>query len=259
MVGAAGGAFITVAMLAAGSLICGFAVWQLFGLWVQDRIISSLEFVIILCLFLALMGVAISAAGVVGFFLLGLLGLVGLMIPLIPIAMQRQGLKRMLAKDIAKYYAALERQPDVPYPHRKLGEIYEQREDWDRAIEHYQAYVEIHPGSAADVQRSLERCLAAKRRRDMGIRRCPVCGADNPNELARCQECGVYVKGTQEILDTLTTPEMMRLWKWLIVVFLVPGLIIGLFPATIPPVISLLLLMCSVIATLIFISGRMRE
>ena len=259
MVGAAGGAFVTVAMLAGGSLICGFAVWQLFGLWVQDRIISSLEFVTILCLLLVLMGLAISVGGVIGFFLLSLLGLVGLMIPLIPIAQQRAGLRRLVAQDIAKYEAALKRQPDVPYPHRKLGEIYEEREDWKRAIEHYQAYVEIHPGSAADVQRALERCLATKRRRDMGVRRCPVCGADNPSDLARCQECGVYLRGTQEVLDTITTPEMMRLWKWLIVVFLVPGLVIGLLPHTVPPIISLLLLLCSVIATLIFISGRMRE
>lgn len=259
MVGAAGGAFVTVAMLAAGSLICGFAVWQLFGLWVQERLISGPEFAIILCLFLALMGLAIRAGGVIGFFLLGLVGVAGLMIPLIPIAQQRVGLRRLMARDIARYCAALERQPDVPYPHRKLGEIYEQREDWERAIEHYQAYVEIHPGSAADVQRALERCLAAKRRRDMGLRRCPVCGADNPSDLARCRECGVYLRGTQEILDTITTPEMMRLWKWLTVVFLVPGLIIGLFPSAIPPVLSLVLLACSVVATLIFISGRMRE
>ncbi len=251
---------MSIAFLILGAvLVVVWAIYRLFGMWVQDKVISGGEFAAILALMLGLLGGGVTVGGVAALGMLLLLFVVALLITVMPIIHQKAGARRLLARDIAGHYAALERQPDVPYPHRKLGEIYEQREDWDRAIEHYQAYVEIHPGSAADVQRSLERCLAAKRRRDMGIRRCPVCGADNPNELARCQECGVYVKGTQEIVDTLTTPEMMRLWKWLIVVFLVPGLIIGLFPATIPPVISLLLLMCSVIATLIFISGRMRE
>jgi len=251
---------MSIAFLILGSvLVVVWAIYRLFGMWVQDKVISGGEFAVILALMLGLLGGGITVGGVAALGMLLLLFVVALLITVMPAINQKVGARRLLARDIAQYYAALERQPDVPYPHRKLGEIYEQREDFDRAIEHYQAYVEVHRGSAADVQRSLERCLAAKRRRDMGMRRCPVCGADNPSELARCQECGVYVKGTQEILDTITTPEMMRLWKWLIVVFLVPGLIIGLFPDAIPPVISLLLLMCSVIATLIFISGRMRE
>ena len=251
---------MSIAFLILGSvLVVVWAVYRLFGMWVQDKVISGGEFAAILALMLGLLGGGVTVGGVAALGMLLLLFVVALLITVMPVINQKVGARRLLARDIAQYYAALERQPDVPYPHRKLGEIYEQREDFDRAIEHYQAYVEVHRGSAADVQRSLERCLAAKRRRDMGMRRCPVCGADNPSELARCQECGVYVKGTQEILDTITTPEMMRLWKWLIVVFLVPGLIIGLFPDAIPPVISLLLLMCSVIATLIFISGRMRE
>lgn len=258
MVEAAGGAFLTVAMLAAGGLLCGFAVWQLFGMWVQDRLISGFEFAIILCLFLALMGLAISVGGVISFVLLALLGIVGAMIPLMPVVAQKIGARRLEEEDIAKYRAALERQPDVPYPHRKLGEIYEQRGDWDRAIEHYQAYVQMHPVSG-DIPRRLERCLEAKRREEMGLCRCPVCGADNLPEAVRCQECGFYLKGSQEILDTLTTPEMMQLWKWLIVVFLVPGLAIGLLARVIPPIISLIMLMCSVIATLIFMYGRMRR
>lgn len=251
---------MSIAFLILGSvLVVVWAIYRLFAMWVLDKVISGGEFAVILALMLALLGGAVTMGGIIAVGMLLLLFVVALLITVMPALNQKVGARRLLAQDIAHYYAALQRQPDVPYPHRKLGEIYEEREDWERAIEHYQAYIEIHPGSAADVQRSLERCLAAKRRRDMGMRRCPVCGADNPSDLARCQECGVYVKGTQEIVDTLTTPEMMRLWKWLIVVFLVPGLIIGLFPNTVPPVLSLLLLVCSVIATLIFISGRMRE
>jgi hypothetical protein len=164
----------------------------------------------------------------------------------------------MVAGDIAKYHEALKRQPDVPYPHRKLGEIYEQREDWERAIEHYQAYVEMHKDSAA-VQRRLERALAARRRRDMGLVRCPVCGGDNQGDARRCEECGFYLRGGLEIMEVLTSPEAMRWWKWLILIFLVPGLVIGLLANVLPVGLSILMLTCSVVATIFFVYGRMRN
>lgn len=91
----------------------------------------------------------------------------------------------------------------------------------------------------------------------MGLRRCPVCGAESPRGSTRCVECGFYLKGSAEIMATLVTPDMMRVWKWLIAVFLVPGLIIGLMADIIPPVVSVAMLSVSVIATFIFLYGRL--
>lgn len=253
-----GAAFILGPLLAAVGLICGFAVWQLFGMWVQDRLISGLEFFIIVGVFLALMGMALAAGGAISFLLVLMLAVLGAMIPLLPVVAQRVGRRQLELQDIAKYQEALKRQPDVPYPHRKLGEIYEAHGDWDRAIEHYQAYLELHD-RAPDIQHRLEYVLEQRRRRDLGLRRCPVCGADARPETVRCAECGFYLQGPREIFDVLTTPDMMRLWRWLIVVFLVPGVVLGLIGEWVPVWIGLLLLGCSIIATIIFIYGRMTE
>ncbi|MGD9497017.1 MAG: tetratricopeptide repeat protein [Armatimonadota bacterium] len=246
-------------VLLASIFMVGWSVWRLFGMWLTDRVINGWELLLILLLMLALLGGASTVGGAIGLGLLLMLLVVAVLIAVMPAAAQAIGARRLEQQDIANLYAALKRQPDVPYPHRRLGEIYEQREDWDRAIEHYQAYIEVHPASAADIQRALERCLAAKRRRDLGLRRCPVCGTDHPHEAVRCDQCGFYLQGSREIIDTLTTPEMMRLWRWLIVVFLVPALLIGIFAHTgVPALVSLVMLLCSVIATIVFVFGRMR-
>jgi hypothetical protein len=51
----------------------------------------------------------------------------------------------------------------------------------------------------------------------------------------------------------------MRLWKWLIVAFMVPGLAVGLMANIIPPVVSVAMLSISVIATFIFLYSRVRR
>lgn len=253
-----GAAFIIAPLLVGVLLLCGFAVWQLFGLWVQDKLISGLEFFIIVSVFLSLLGMALAVGGAVSFLLVLMLAVLGAMIPLLPVVAQRVGRRQLELQDIAKYQEALKRQPDVPYPHRKLGEIYEAHGDWDRAIEHYQAYLELYD-RAPDIQRRLEYAREQRRRRDLGLRRCPVCGADARPETVRCAECGFYLWGPREIIDALTAPDMMRLWRWLIVVFLVPGVILGLVGEWVPAWSGLLLLGCSIVATIIFVYGRMTE
>ncbi len=257
IVGAFGSAVIAAVSLLAVLLLCGWAVFRLVGMWIGDRLISGGEFALIVSVFLVLMVLALSVGGWMALLLLFLLALVALLTPLMPAMSQSVRSRQMVRTDIARYQEALKRQPDVPYPHRKLGEIYEAQEQWDLAIEHYQAYLEQHEISA-EVQRRLERCLVRKRRRDMGLRTCPVCGAENPADAVRC-ECGFYLRGGREILDVLTTPDMMRWWKWLIVIFLVPALLIGFVANMMPPTVSIIMLACSVTATLFFIHGRLRS
>ena len=256
-----GTAFIFGPLIVGVLLLCGWSVFRLFGMLVVDRMLSVGEFVLILAVIVVLMALSFSMAAqtndpyaAVGPLLL--LAVVVGIIPLLPVVSDKARGYRMVRDDIRRYQEALKRQPDVPFPHLKLAEIYRDREDWDRAIEHYQAYVEAHE-QAADAKRSLERCLERRRTRDMGLRRCPICGAESPQTSRRCTECGFYLKGSAEIMATVTTPGMMRLWKWLIVVFLVPGLAIGFMANIIPPVVSIAMLSISVIATFIFLYGRM--
>ena len=160
----------------------------------------------------------------------------------------------MLREDIARLQAWMREQPDVAHAHRKLAEIYEAQEDWERAIEHYHAYLELHETNAEVVLR-LERCLDLKRRRDLGLRRCPLCGTDNPAEMARCGRCGRYLQPRRELMDALTTPLMLRIWRWLML--LLAGGIVGVALAPAQPVAGLTLLALAGAVMLIFVYGRM--
>jgi tetratricopeptide (TPR) repeat protein len=203
------------------------------------------------------MGGAIAVGGPLSLALLLLVAALALLITLMPQIAGRVRGYQMLRGDIQRLEEDLRRQPDVPFPHLKLGEIYYEQEDWDRAIEHYQAYIEAQELSG-DAKRRLERCVERKRIRDLGLRRCPVCGAENKRTNARCVECGFYLKGMVEVLDTLVTPEMMVIWKWLAIVFLLPAVAVGVFAQVIPPTLTMAMLACSIIATVIFLYGRMR-
>jgi len=252
------GVMFGVLILTALGLMMGWAVWRIFGLCVEDKVISFPEMIVIIVVMFGLMAMAMGLKSVVGLGALILLFLLLLFIPFIPRVSQAVRIRQMIRDDIAGYEAALERNPEVPYPHRRLGDIYLEHEDFDRAIEHYQAYVESVEAKP-DVRYRLQRALKTRRRKEMGLRTCPSCGTENLGRATRCESCGVYLKGTREIVDALTTPEMMRRWKWLIVAFFVPGVLIGLFASVIPPVISLILLACSVIATAIFLYGLARD
>ncbi len=258
MLGAFAGVFFGVMILTAILLMMGWAVWRIFGLCVEDKVISFVEMIVIIVVMFGLMGMAMGLKSVVGLGALILLFLLLLFIPFIPRVSQAVRLRQMIRSDIAGYEAALKRNPEVPYPHRRLGDIYLEHEHFDRAIEHYQAYVESVEAKP-DVRYRLQRALQTRRRKEMGLRACPSCGTENLGRATRCESCGVYLKGAREIVDAMTAPEMMRRWKWLIVAFFVPGLIIGLLESVIPPVISLFLLACSVIATAIFLYGLARE
>lgn len=258
LAGAFAGAIFTAVTLTALLLLMGWAVWRIFGMCVEDKLISFMEFLVIIVVIFGLMAAALLLRSPVGFGALILLFLLLLFIPFIPRVAEAVKRRQMLRNDIAGYMATIKRDPNAAYPHRKLGDIYAEHEDWERAIEHYSAYVNMVEAKP-DVRQKLKRALAARRRRDMHLRVCPSCGAENPQRFVRCQECGFYLQGLREFADVLTTPEMMLRWKWLIVVFFVPGLLLGLMAEVIPPVVSLVLLSASVVATGIFLYGRARE
>lgn len=258
MLGAFGGAFFGALILTSLLLMLGWSVFRVFGMCVEDRLISFAEFVVIMVVIFGLMAGALMLRSAVGLGALILLLLLLVFIPFIPRVADAIKGRQMLRDDIACHYATIKRDPNAAYPHRKLGDIYAEHEDWERAIEHYSAYVNMVEAKP-DIRQKLQRALAARRRRDMGLRLCPACGTENPRDFVRCQSCGFYLKGPREFVDVLTTPEMMVRWKWLILVFFVPGLLVGALGEVIPPVVSLTLLGASVIATIVFLLGRARE
>jgi len=249
MLEAFGPTVILVSALAGGLLLCGWVVWHLFSMYMM-REINGPEVALMGGVFAGLLASAIAAAsaGSIGLFVL--VFILGASFP----AMQALGRRRRLSKlerqDIAAYLAALRQQPDVPFPHRRLGEIYQAGENWDKAVEHYQAYLEMHEHSA-DVARKLERCLVRKRRQDLGLLRCPKCGADNPRKQPRCTNCGFYLRGSQEIVDALAAPGTLRALRWVIIIAVPLGTILS-FVEAVHPVLAVLLLFAGVLAALIY-------
>jgi tetratricopeptide (TPR) repeat protein len=258
MLGALGTALFATLMVTTAGLMMGWAVWHIFGMCVQDKLISFMEMLVILVVIFGLMAAALALPPPVGVGAFILLFLLLLFIPFLPRVANALKLQRMIRSDIAGFEAALKRNPEVPYPHRRLGDIYLEHEDFDRAIEHYQAYVDSVEAKP-DVRHRLQRAIAKRRQREMGLRICPSCGTENLVRAIRCDGCGFYLQGPREIVDVLTAPEMMRRWKWLIVVFFVPGLVAGLLTTVIPPAVILTMFACSVIATGVFLYGLARE
>ncbi len=258
MLGALGTALFATLMVTTAGLMMGWAVWHIFGMCVQDKLISFMEMLVILVVIFGLMAAALALPPPVGVGAFILLFLLLLFIPFLPRVANAMKLQRMIRSDIAGFEAALKRNPEVPYPHRRLGDIYLEHGDFDRAIEHYQAYVDSVEAKP-DVRHRLQRALTKRRQREMNLRICPACATENPMHAIRCDGCGFYLKGPREIVDVLTAPEMMRRWKWLIVVFFVPGLVAGLLTTVIPPAVILTMFACSVIATGVFLYGLARE
>ncbi len=242
--------FVVLAMVV-GVLLLFVAALHVISLFFM-RVISGAELLILLIVFTGIMGGAISG-GALSMIALTLMWIIGLALPLIQYATNRHKLGRMMREDIRKYEEGLKRQPDVPYPHRKLGDIYYDRQQWDMAAKHYQAYLEVHEINAYCHQR-LERSLLLQRRQEMGLITCPVCGSENQPGAVRCEKCGFYIKGTRELMDVLTTPDMMRLWRWLMLVFLVPGLVLALIGS--PTWLTGLMMCLSVVATILYMYGR---
>jgi len=248
------GLFILVVLLVGGLLLLVRVALNLIGLYLM-REINGFELMIILAVFVGLSLGAISGGGVLAFLLL--MWLIGLTLPIMGALHNRHKLQRMTRDDIRAYEEGLRRQPDVPYPHRRLGDIYYERGDWDSAVEHYEAYLRVH-NLDAYVSNRLERVLMFRRREQMGLRTCPVCGAECPGNAARCEQCGFYLKGSRELLDVLSTPEMMRIWRWVMIAFVVPGIILGLARDG-SPVLGAIMLCLSAAATIFYIYGRVTQ
>jgi len=240
--------------LTLGLLLCGWVVWRIIGMGLL-REISGLETVILVGVFVGVMMGAICAQGAAVFPVLILLWGAGMMYPALLALADRRKRRQMMRDDIAGYLRALEKQPDVPYPHRRLGDIYKERGDWDMAIEHYQRYLEVH-ADAAQIKFRLEKCLTARRREQAGLRICPACGAESPGDAVRCGQCGFYLKGGREIIDVLTTPDMMRIWRWLILISVVPGVVFSVL-AALPPAVGIALLFAAVCLAGLYLYGKL--
>lgn len=243
-------------LLVGAFLLVGWLAWRVVGMYMM-REIDGLELAVLLSVIVGLMFAALAGGGGLGLIALVLLWVVGMSYPVINRLSLSRRLNAMVEGDIRGYEEGLKRQPDVPFPHRRLGDIYFERGDWDKAVEHYQGYLEIHAINAHCSNR-LERALMQKRREDLGLRMCAACGEENSGDAARCEACGAYLKGAQEIIDVLTTPGMMRVWRWVIVAFLLPALVLGAIPGTFGLVTGLMLVI-SVTATVFYLYARMTD
>ena len=254
-VAAAGYAIIAGTLFLAGLLLCGWVIFRFLGLYMM-REISGLEFFVMLALYLGLMLGAIGACAASGnigpLFLLCLVGAAFLAVPGI---VGRRRLRKRETQDIAAYLAALDEQPDVPYPHKRLGEIYQAQGNYDKAVEHYQAYLAIHELSA-DVSRKLKKALVSKRRKDLGLVRCPSCGTDNQPGETRCSNCGFYLRGMAEIAETLTRKEASRILLWVVLITIPLGTILT-FLESVHPVFATIFLFFGACAAFFYWYARL--
>jgi hypothetical protein len=247
---------IFVCGLVGGLLLCAWVVWNLVGMYLM-REISGAELALMVAVFLGLLA-SVMAVGGEGYGSVGLLvvlWLLGLSFPALQARSKRGRLRRMTRRDIATYLEALKRQPDVPFPHRRLGEIYQAQENWDKAVDHYQAYLEMHEHSG-EVARKLERCLEHKRRQDLGLTRCPKCGAENPRGESCCDQCGFYLRGMAEIVDTFATPTVLRILVWVIIIAIPVGTVLS-FLQTVDPAFAIIFLFFGAVAAFIYWYARL--
>jgi len=133
-----GPAVIFVSALVGGLLLCGWLVWHLFSMYMM-REINGFELCLMVGVFAGLLTSAIAAASAGSIALFALVFILGASFPAMQVLGRRRRLSKLERQDIAAYLAALRQQPDVPFPHRRLGEIYQAGENWDKAVEHYQA------------------------------------------------------------------------------------------------------------------------
>jgi len=243
-------------LFALAGVLAGMATWRLVGMWVVDRLLSGWELSAILIVFGTVFAGAVGSPGVARITLLVVHALMSLAVLVMPAASQRARRRRMERKDIERYEAMLRRQPDVAFPHRKLGEIYQARGDWERAIEQYEAYLALHDTSA-EIAQKLEHCLEVKRRIDLGLQRCPWCGVESPREESFCPRCGRYLGPRLNVTHLLGEPLTQTVMLGIMLLLLVAGtwrLILA--PAT--PVVGMVMLGLAGVLMIALVYGRLR-
>lgn len=250
-----GGVFIGVSVLAGALLLAGAAVWGLLGLLLTKEITAP-EFAFYCGAFLGLTVVAVTNWG--GPLSLGAVGAAALLAIGFPVARRisnQLALDRIDAQDIARYEHSVRKRPEIPYPYRRLAELYAKRGNYAAAVEWYERYVARAPQDESEVHHRRKRCLEMMQQADAHPRICAECRRVSPREARHCVHCGAMLPGWWEVIEAFRGRAGRGYLLTVAAACLVVGVILGMI-AALPRVLSVLLLWVAAAAFVYYLYKR---
>jgi tetratricopeptide (TPR) repeat protein len=224
VVGAAGPAIFLAAGIMGGLLLLGACIWGLLGLLLMKEI-SGLEFLLYTG---ALLGLVVF--GILGATGLGPIGLLPAVLLAIAFPLSRRwanqrGLARLEQEDIDKYRHTIAKRPEIPYPYRRLAEIYFKRGNYDVAADWYRKYLEV--ADDPEVQHRYRRVLQLMEQAKEKQQPCTECRFINTGDARYCANCGAMMPGPWEIIEAFRGKKGLRYLQTVALVSLIVGAILG--------------------------------
>jgi len=247
-VGAAGDAFITVALVAGCCMILAVPVHRIMSMWLMQEL-TGLEAVTGIGVMLAFVAGIISTWGSIANLFLWML-LIGLAIVFSLGGRVRNKLKmdEFWRDDVARAQRGLDRDPDNGAAHMRLGDLYEQRGDMARAIYHFQECIRIVPRDS-EAKLQLSNAIEKQRRAELGAVACFSCGRENAETAAHCSDCGALISDKNQIIQFLAEDRIVKTILAVGAVSLVlalVGSVVRAVPAGVTLLSYLLLFLCMV-------------
>lgn len=202
-------AFLTVVAVFVACLILAWPIYRVVSLWL-DQAIGTGEASLALFALLSFLGGIMRTWGQPLNVLLWLLLLAtAAVISVGHRARRRIKLDEFFRADVAAAQRALAKDPDNAAAHMRLGTLYEQREDFDAAIEHYEQVTRTVPRDS-EARLLLANVIEKRRRATTGHLICWRCGRENATDAAHCQACGVLISDRNRVLRWLALPKTSR-------------------------------------------------
>ena len=218
-------ALLMALLLLTASLAVGFGWLRMMGMYLE-REITGEELAVWSIVYMAAFGTTLAAWGTPACPLLALMTLaLALVYPVGTYLAEKRGLQRMRQEDIVASFQALKERPDVPYPYRKLGDIFYASGDFGLAAKYYQAY--LGKTKEAKLTARLRECERQQRLQATKARICLQCEAENPHGATHCMECGEPFPGLWEILEQFRSHRGMSVLLWTVGISMGLGLVLS--------------------------------
>lgn len=220
-----GAAFMLGPLLVGALLLVGACVWGLLGLLIM-REISGLEFVLYSGIFLSLVVMGGLGKPPFGAAALLIAAILAIAFPLARYWGNAAALAMMDRQDIARYKLTVEKRPELPYPYRKLAEIYYRQGHYGAAAEWYQKYVTLT--NDPEVKFRIRRCQEMMEKATERVKLCTECRHENPGDARYCVNCGAILPGVWEIIQAFRGKAGTRYLLTVALLSLALGVVLGL-------------------------------
>ena len=209
---AIGQAILLVAVIGVIALAAGAAVVRMFTMYLE-REVSCGELLVWLFVYLAAFSMAFASWGTPLFTPIVLLCLaLAVAYPLGNYLVEIHGRWRMRNEDIAAYARAAEKNPNNPYPLKRLGDIFFDSQDYEAAASYYKQYLARFKDPR--IVRRLARAEEFAQQSPAETRICLNCSATNPKGVSHCIECGELLPGIQDLLEPFRGRKGISILLW---------------------------------------------